>query len=113
MLRRRPTADSNAGTAVVPVFGVDPRGAALFAGAVNGTMGALNGRVVMDTRSTAWHGWTQSPQNFRSPQAVTGIAAGAGRPSVATSTFLDQSRSSAQLSPMQALMEARAARGRY
>lgn len=111
MFGRRPAADSNASVAVVPVFGVDPHGAAIFAGAVNGTLGALGSRVVMDTRSTAWHGWTQSPQSFRTNANITG--ANSGRPSVPTTTFLDQSRSSAQLSPVQALMESRAARGRY
>jgi uncharacterized membrane protein YjjP (DUF1212 family) len=82
-------------------------------GAVNGTLGALGSRVVMDTRSNAWHGWTQSPQSFRAAGTVTGTARAAGTPRVDTTTFLDQSRSSAQMSPTQALMEARAARGRY
>jgi hypothetical protein len=113
MFGRRPAADSNESVAVVPVFGVDPHGAAIFAGAVNGTLGALGSRVVMDTRSNAWHGWTQSPQSFRAAGTVTGTARAAGTPRVDTTTFLDQSRSSAQMSPTQALMEARAARGRY
>jgi hypothetical protein len=112
-MRRRPAADSNLAVAVVPTFGVDPHGAALFAGAVNGTVGALGSRVVMDTRSSDWTGWTQSPQSFRNAGTITGTARGAGVPRVETTTFLDQSRSSPALSPMQALMEARAARGRY
>lgn len=110
MFGRRQTSDHNASVAVVPVYGVDPRGAAIFAGAVNGTVGHLGSRVVMDARSSDWHGWTQQPQHFYTAAQITG--ANSGRPRVDTTTYLDQSRSSAELSPMQALMEARAARGR-
>jgi hypothetical protein len=111
--RRRAAADSNASTAVVPVFGVDPHGASIFAGAVRGTMGQLGSRVVMDTRATDWTGWVQSPQNFRASGAITGTARAAGVPRVERTAYIDQVGSSSAVSPVQALMQARAARGRY
>lgn len=110
ILRRTHDVPSNLDLAVVPVFGVDPRGAAIFAGAVNGTVGQLGSRVVLDVHDNAWTGWTQQPQTFRS--AIAGNA-GAGRAVVDRTTMLDQSRSSAGLSPMQVTMEQRAARGLY
>lgn len=88
-MRRRPAAPSNEAVAVVPVFTPDPHGAAMFAGIVNGTLGQLGRRVVMDTRGDgAWHGWVQAPQG-----PMTGAAnLGSGRPVVNPVTRLDQSQ---------------------
>jgi hypothetical protein len=84
--RRRPSAPANDAVAVVPVFTADPHGAALFHGSLSGGIGG--GRPVIDTRvSQAWHGPTQSPQEFR---GMAGL--GGGRPVVVRGTTLDQER---------------------
>lgn len=110
MFRAR-TTPSNEELVAVPVFGVDPHGAAIFTGAVNGTVGRLGSRVVIDPNDAPWHGWTQQPQRFKGAGNL-GANPG-GRPVVDPVTNLDEARSSAALSPMQALMEQRAARGLY
>lgn len=87
-MRRRPSATANDAVAVVPVFTADPHGAALFHGSLSGGLGG--GRVVIDDRvSQAWHGRTQSPQEFRGV-AITGPRG--GRPVVPLGSTLDQER---------------------
>lgn len=105
--RRDVTTGDNLGEAVVPVFGVDPHGAAMFAGAVNGTLGQLGSRLVMDTRGPAWHGWTQSPQDFRGALGV-----GGGRPSVSLHTTFDQEQGTDLGNPLYQSLAERAASGR-
>lgn len=105
------TTPTNESIAVVPVFGVDPNGAAIMTGAVNGNLGRLGSRVVIDPADTPWHGWTQQPQRFKGAGNL-GANPG-GRPVIDPTTTIDQARSSAASSPMQALMEQRAARGLY
>jgi hypothetical protein len=82
---RRPTAAANDSVVAVPVYTPDPHGAAMFAGVVNGTLGHLGGRVVLDARGPAWHGRTQAPQEFRGAGNI-----GGGRPVVTPVTRLDQ-----------------------
>lgn len=114
MLGRRPRTvetPSNESIAAVPVFTPDPHGAAMFAGVVNGTLGHLGGRPVLDaSRDAAWHGWTAQPQGFRGAAA----ASGGGRPVVVPSTRLDQARGSS-LAPdaVQTVFEQRMAAGRF
>lgn len=102
MLRRRPSAPANDAVAVVPVFTADPHGAAMFAGSLSGGIGS--GRAVIDTRSHAWHGATQSPQQFRGAGFL-----GGGRPVVVQGTTLDQERGMAPDS-VQAIFEQRLSR---
>lgn len=83
--RRAVTAPSNESVAAVPVFTPDPHGAAMFAGIVNGTLGHLGSRPVLDTGGKAWHGWAQSPQ-----APFLGRHLGGGRPVVVPTTRLDQ-----------------------
>lgn len=99
-------AETNLTEAVVPVFGVDPRGAALFAGAVAGTR-VGRGRVPIDAYDTPWHGWTQAPQRFGGSGFL-----GAARPLAPAPQTIDQSRSAVQLSPAELLLEERASSGR-
>lgn len=89
MRRRTPTSPSNEGVAVIPVFGPDPHGAAMFHGILAGTLGHLGSRVPMDTRgSGAYHGYAVNPQG-----PMTGAAnLGSGRTVVNPSTRFDQSQ---------------------
>jgi len=106
MRGRRPTAPANDAVAVIPVFTPDPHGAALFAGSLSGGIGG--GRVVIDTRvSQAWHGPTQSPQQFHGMRGI-----GGGRPSVPQGTTLDQERGLAA-DPARSIFEQRAAARRF
>jgi hypothetical protein len=87
--RSKPTSPDNYGTAVVPVFAPDPHGAAMFAGIVNGTLGELGSRVVMDTQGSGkFHGWAQNPQG-----PMTGAAnIGTARPAVNMTTRFEKSQ---------------------
>jgi hypothetical protein len=106
MRGRRPSAPANDAVAVVPVFTPDPHGAALFAGSLSGGIGG--GRAVIDTRvSQAWHGPTQSPQQFR---GMGGL--GGGRPVVPQGTTLDQERGRASDS-VQSIFEQRMGARRF
>lgn len=113
MLGRRPRTvetPSNESIAAVPVFTPDPHGAAMFAGVVNGNLGHLGGRPVIDTtRAEAWHGWTAQPQGFRGAGNL-----GGGRPVVGEGSRLDQSRGQS-LAPdaIQSIFEQRMAAGRF
>lgn len=114
MLGRRPrtvTAPSNDSEALVPVYTPDPHGAAMFAGVVNGTLGHLGSRPIIDCSSSggAWHGWTAAPQAFKGALGV-----GGGRPVVPSSTRLDQTRG-AQVAPdpIQSIFEERMAARRF
>lgn len=75
----------------VPVWTPDDRGAALFAGVVNGN--AANGHSIhsgvrIDARGDgAWFGWTQSPQ-----QPLTPGRLGGGRPVVGTGGTIEDER---------------------
>jgi hypothetical protein len=103
---RRQLSD-NESLAVVPVFGVDQRGAAIFAGAVaGGRVGS--GRVPIDAHDSPWHGWTQSPQRFRGAGFL-----GAARPKDPVPETLEQGRSAAVLTPTEQILEQRAAAGRF
>lgn len=88
-MRRReaPTSPDNYSAELVPVFTPDQRGAALFSGLVNGTVGRLGSRVAMDTTGSGkWHGWAPDPQG-----PMTGVAnIGSARPVVNPVTRLDQ-----------------------
>jgi hypothetical protein len=104
--RRRPSTPANDAVAVVPVFTPDPHGAALFAGILSGGIGSA--RPVIDTRvSQAWHGPTQSPQQFRGAGYL-----GGGRPVVVQGTTLDQERGMSA-DPARAIFEQRAAARRF
>jgi hypothetical protein len=107
--RKPPTSPTNYSVAVVPVFTPDPHGAAMFAGIVNGTLGHLGSRVVMDTRGSGKsHGWAQSPQG-----PMTGAAnLGAGRPVVETTTSFDRTQDVAGDS-VQSLFAQRGAERRF
>jgi hypothetical protein len=112
MLSRRPrtvTAPSNDSEALVPVFTPDPHGAAMFAGVVNGTLGHLGGRPVLDSSSETWHGWTAAPQAFKGALGLAG-----GRPVVPYTTRLDQTHG-AQVGPdpIQSIFEERMAARRF
>jgi hypothetical protein len=107
MFGRRPVAPSNEAVAVIPVFTADPHGAALFAGSLAGGIGG--GRPVIDDRvSQAWHGPTQSPQQFRG----AGGSLGGGRPVVPQGTTLDQERG-LSADPARSIFEQRAAARRF
>lgn len=108
-LFRRPVAPSNDSVEAVPVFGVDPHGAAMFAGITNGNLGHLGERPVIDAGRSPWHGWTQAPQAFRGALGV-----GGGRPVVSPVTTLDQERG-ASVAPdvIQQIFEQRARAGRF
>lgn len=104
--RRRPSAPANDAVVVVPVFTPDPHGAAMFAGSLAGGLGG--GRAVIDSRvSAAWHGPTQSPQQFRGAGGL-----GGGRPVVPRGTTLDQERGMAADS-VQSIFEQRTAARRF
>lgn len=103
----RPTSPSNESFELVPVFGVDPRGAALFAGVINGTLGRLGGRAVIDANDDPWHGWTQPPQSFRGSGYL-----GGGRPVLPRGNTLDQERGMGA-SPMQSILEQRMTARRF
>lgn len=106
-MSRQEPAETNFSEAIVPVFGVDPRGAAIFAGAVaGGRVGG--GRVPIDPYDSPWHGWTQPPQTFRGAGYL-----GAARPLKPTPQTLEQGRSAVQLTPAEQLLEQRAAEGRF
>lgn len=105
-MTRREVAETNLTEQVVPVFGVDPRGAAIFAAAVAST-GVGSGRVPIDAHDTPWHGWTKAPQLFRGAGYL-----GAARPLAPNPQTIDQSRSAVQLSPAEQLLEERASSGR-
>ena len=105
--RRDVTSEDNFGEALVPVFGVDPHGAAMFGAITNHGVGQLGSRVVMDTRGPAWHGWTQSTQDFRGALGV-----GGGRPSVSTHSRFDQEQGSDLGNPLYQALAERAASGR-
>ena len=108
-LIRRPSAPSNDSVEAVPVFTTDPHGAAMFHGILNGTLGDLGRRPVIDADRRAWHGWTQAPQEFRGALGV-----GGGRPVVSPVTTIDQERG-ASVAPdvIQQIFESRAAAGRF
>lgn len=113
MLGRRPRAavtPSNESIAAVPFFTPDPHGAAMFAGIVNGNLGHLGGRPVIDASRGPWHGWTAQPQSFRGAGNVNGR----GRPVVTEGSRLDQSRGQS-LAPdaIQAIFEQRMTAGRF
>lgn len=104
--RRRPSAPANDAVVTIPVWTADPHGAALFAGSLNGGLGG--GRAIVDSRvSEAWHGPTQSPQQFR---GMAGL--GGGRAIVPTGTTLDQERGMSS-SPVQSIFEQRMAARRF
>lgn len=109
MLGRRPVAAPNDTVQAVPVFTTDPHGAAMFAGIVNGTLGHLGERPVIDASRNPWHGWTRSPQSFRGALGV-----GGGRPVVVPGARLDQAQG-ASVAPdvIQQIFESRAATGRF
>lgn len=108
MLGARPTSGTNESIVPVPVFGLDPHGAAMFAGINNATAGHLNGpRPVIDANRAPWHGWTAPPQR------TTGAAnLGGGRPVVPEGPRLDQERSLAA-DPIQAIFEQRMTARRF
>ena len=108
-LLRRPAAAPNDTVVAVPVFTTDPHGAAMFAGIVNGNLGNLGRRPVIDAVRDPWHGWTQAPQGFRGALGV-----GGGRPVVSPVTTIDQERG-ARVAPdvIQQILESRAAAGRF
>lgn len=111
-LGRQPvTAPSNESVAAVPVFTPDPHGAAMFAGIINGTLGHLGGRPMLDaSKDRAWHGWTAQPQGFRGAAG----ASGGGRPVVVPGTRLDQaSGSSLAPDPIQSIFEERMGARRF
>lgn len=112
--RRRPpatvTAPSNESEALVPVFTPDPHGAAMFAGIVNGNLGHLGRRPVIDASGESWHGWTAAPQAFKGAVGVIG----GSRPVVPPDPRLDQTRG-AQVAPdpVQSIFEERMAARRF
>lgn len=113
MLGRRPrtvVSPSNESIAAVPVYTPDPHGAALFAGVVNGNLGHLGGRPVLDASRGPWHGWTAQPQSFRGAGGLNG----SGRPVVPMGARLDQSRGQS-LAPdaIQTIFEQRMSAGRF
>ena len=109
IIRRRPEAAPNDTVVAVPVFTTDPHGAAMFHGIVNGTLGHLGQRPVIDAERHAWHGWTRAPQDFRGALGV-----GGGRPVVSPVTTIDQERgASASPDVIQQIFESRAAAGRF
>jgi len=109
MIRRRPHAAPNDTVQAVPVFTTDPHGAAMFAGIVNGNLGHLGERPVIDAARNPWHGWTKPPQDFRGALGV-----GGGRPTVPPYTTIDQERgASASPDVVQRIFEDRASAGRF
>jgi hypothetical protein len=109
MLGRKPAAAPNDTVVAVPVFTTDPHGAAMFHGILNGTLGHLGERPVIDAARSPWHGWTQAPQAFRGALGV-----GGGRPVVTPGTRLDQAQGQA-VAPdvIQQIFESRASTGRF
>lgn len=109
MLRRRPETAPNDTVQAVPVFTTDPHGAAMFHGILNGNLGHLGDRPVIDATRSPWHGWTRSPQSFRGALGV-----GGGRPNVDPVTTIDQERG-ASVAPdvIQQIFEQRASAGRF
>ena len=109
-LRRQAATPPNDTVQAVPVFTTDPIGAAMFAGIVNGTLGHLGERPVIDAgRGPRWHGWTKAPQEFRGALGV-----GGARPVVSPVTTIDQERG-ASVAPdvIQQIFEQRASAGRF
>lgn len=104
---RRHTAPANDAVIAVPVFTTDPHGAALAAGVINGNR-LSGGRVKIDARGSAWHGWTAQPQAFH------GLASlGAGRPRVPEGSRLDQASPALASDPVQSIFEQRMAARRF
>jgi hypothetical protein len=104
--RRSKVSPSNETVQTIPVFARDPRGAAMAAGILDGTLGHLGSRVVIDARGDSWHGWTAAPQG-----RMTGAAnLGAARPKVNPVTRLDQERGVA-VDSIQAAFQARSSGG--
>lgn len=106
---RRPAAAPNDTVQAVPVFTTDPHGAAMFHGILNGTLGHLGERPVIDADRDPWHGWTKAPQEFRGA-----LGLGGGQPTVDLVTTIDQERG-ASVAPdvIQQIFESRAAAGRF
>lgn len=108
-LLRRGAAAANHTVQAVPVFTTDPHGVAMFHGILNGTLGTLGERPVIDASRSAWHGWTMAPQAFRGALGV-----GGGRPVVPPSSRLDQQQgSSVAPDVIQQIFESRASAGRF
>jgi len=109
LLPRRREVAPNGTVEAVPVYGTDPHGAAMFHGILNGTLGSLGARPVIDADRAPWHGWTQAPQGFRGALGV-----GGGRPVVSPVTTIDQERgTSVAPDVIQQIFESRAAAGRF
>lgn len=108
-LRRRPESAANDTVQAVPVFTTDPHGVAMFHGILNGTLGHLGERPVIDAGRSPWHGWTKAPQEFRGALGV-----GGGRPTVPPYSTIDQERG-ASVAPdvIQQIFEQRAGAGRF
>lgn len=105
----RGAAAPNGTVEAVPVFTTDPHGAAMFHGILNGTLGTLGGRPVVDVSRSPWHGWTVAPQAFRGA-----LGLGGGRPVVPPSSRLDQQQgSSVAPDVIQQIFESRASSGRF
>lgn len=112
MFGRRKTSSPvpNLSVEVIPVFGPDPRGAALFHGITNGNAARLNGPVRIDARGDGtWGGWTKAPQVVQAPAGRLGSV----RPVVDSTTTIDQAAGSIISDPMQRIFTERmASRGR-
>jgi hypothetical protein len=106
-MRRRHSTPTNDTVAAIPVFTPDPHGAAMFAGIVNGTLGSMGGRVVMDTDRAPWHGWTAPPQRMTGAGNI-----GGGRPIVGDGPRLDQERG-LSADPIQSIFEQRMTARRF
>jgi hypothetical protein len=109
--RRKSDPAPNLAVELIPVFGPDPRGAALFHGVTAGNASRLNGPVRIDARGDGtWGGWTKAPQV---PFAPAGRL-GSGRPVVDPNGMtIDQANGSVISDPVQrAFTERMAARGR-
>jgi hypothetical protein len=108
--RRKSSPVPNLAVEVIPVFGPDPRGAALFHGITNGNAARLNGPVRIDASGEgAWGGWTKAPQVTFAPAGRLGSV----RPVVDPTTTIDQASGSIISDPVQrAFTERMASRGR-
>jgi len=113
MFGRRPVTPPNESHETVPVFTTDPHGAAMFAGIVNGTLGHLGARPVIDTGRSPWHGWTAAPQSYRGAAFLgRGGNGGGGRPVVGEGPRLDQERG-VVADPIQSIFEQRMTARRF
>lgn len=105
---RRHTAGTNESIEAVPVFGLDPHGAAMFAGITNGTLGHLGTRPVIDAQRAPWHGWTAPPQAMRGAGNI-----GAGRAIAGPGPRLDQERGTLAPDSIQTLFQDRMTSRRF